>query len=275
MMLARTASALRRLLPDGEKSTLVATMGGLHDGHLALVRRARAFGDKVVVSVYVNPLQFGVNEDFADYPRRLREDCEKLQGLADIVYAPTDDEMYPQQQTVGISLPPLADELCGKSRPGFFHGVAVVVCKLLNQVRPTRAIFGRKDYQQAVLMRLMTKQLSLPTEIVLHPIVRAADGLALSSRNEYLSATQRRQAAALPTALKRAATNIANGGDDFAAVCSAGAESLTAAGMDCDYFEVRDADDLSPPSGGKVVILAAATLGRVRLIDNIETTPFN
>lgn len=261
---------MRRLLPP-QRSTLVATMGGLHEGHLALARRAAQWNDPVVVSIYVNPLQFGAGEDFSDYPRRLRDDMAKLTGIADIIYAPDDAEIYPEKQTVGISLPPLADELCGKSRPGFFQGVAVVVCKLFNQVLPARAVFGAKDYQQLVIVRQMTKQLSLPVEIIAHPTVRAADGLALSSRNEYLTAAERRRAPALYKAIQYAAAELAGGNNDYATVCATGRQAITAAGMECDYFVVRAADTLEAPTAGKrLVVLAAARLGGTRLIDNAE-----
>ena len=271
MKLVRTAAELRRLLPPQKPATLVPTMGGLHDGHLALARRAVEWGDAVVVSIYVNPLQFGADEDFADYPRRLQDDCDKLSGIADIVYAPHDAEMYPEKQNIGISLPPLADELCGASRPGFFQGVAVVVCKLLNQVRPTRAVFGAKDYQQLVIIRQMTRQLNMPVDIVAHPTVRAADGLALSSRNEYLTTDERRRAPALYATIRRAVADLTDGNDDFAAVCSAGRQGVNAAGMKCDYFVVRNAADLGAPAAKQcLVVLAAAYLGNARLIDNAE-----
>lgn len=267
MQLLTTAAAVRAAAAG---AALVPTMGGLHEGHLALVRHARALAETVVASIYVNPLQFGANEDFGSYPRCLQEDCGKLQGLADIVYAPSDAEMYPQPQTIGISLPPIADRFCGATRPGFFHGVATVVCKLFNQCRPAIAVFGRKDYQQALLVEMMSRQLNLDVQIALHPTVRAADGLAHSSRNAYLSADERRQAPKLYAALRAAAEKLQQGSDDFDGIAAAAAADIAAAGMECDYAAVRAAADLGAPArGADMVLLAAAQLGRARLIDNI------
>ena len=267
MLLLRTAAQARAALPAG--AALTPTMGGLHDGHLALARAARQHGKASVVSVYVNPTQFAPHEDFADYPRRLRADCEKLRGIADAVYAPSDQEMYPQAQSVGISLPPLATELCGKTRPHFFFGVALVVCKLFNQLRPRAAIFGEKDYQQLHIIREMTRQLALPVCIVAHPTVREADGLAMSSRNAYLTADERRRAPALFAALTAAGRAVLAGATP-AQVCAQAKKEIAAAGMECEYVEARDADSMGAPVDPKnAVLLAAARLGRARLIDNI------
>lgn len=273
MQLAHHAAAVRAATAGGG-SVLVPTMGGLHAGHLSLVRQARRLADTVIVSIYVNPLQFGANEDFSLYPRRLQQDCDRLQGLADIVYAPADSEMYPDTQTVGITLPPLAEQFCGKSRPGFFQGVAVVVCKLFNQCRPDAAIFGRKDYQQAILVRLMTRQLNMGVHIDLQPIVRADDGLALSSRNEYLDADERRRAPRLYAALRQAAAQLQQGERDYDMITAAASAALNADGFQMDYFAIRAAADLGmPPSDGSdLTILAAATLGTTRLIDNLTLT---
>ena len=274
MQVCDSAAAVRAATA-GVRTALVPTMGGLHAGHLALVRHARALAERVVVSIYVNPLQFGANEDYGTYPRRLQEDIAQLEGLADVVYAPADGEMYPQAQVVGIALPPLADMFCGASRPGFFQGVAVVVCKLLNQCRPDVAVFGRKDYQQAVLMKLMCAQLNLGVEIELHPTVRDEDGLALSSRNEYLTAEERKIAPLLYATLQGAAARVQAGGDevDFAKICAEGTAALTAAGFTPDYFAARAAADLGEPQAGEAItLLAAAHLGRARLIDNITVS---
>ena len=271
MKVAHTQASLRQALATTTQAVLVPTMGGLHDGHLALVRKARQHGRPVVVSIYVNPLQFGPQEDYATYPRRLQKDCDRLTGLADIVYAPTDEEMYPEPQSLTFSLPPLADEFCGASRPGFFHGVTLVVCKLFNQVRPAVALFGDKDYQQTVLIRLMTRQLSLPVRIETCPTVREKDGLAMSSRNEYLRPDERRQAPRLHATLRATADKIAAGETRWPALIEQARAALQEAGMRTDYFAIRCAKTLAPPQAGiPLVILAAAHLGKARLIDNIE-----
>ena len=253
---------------SGASVALVPTMGALHDGHLSLVRRARDWAEIVVVSIYVNPLQFGQNEDFADYPRDLAADCRQLHGLADIVFAP--ENLYPAEQTVRIALPPLAEELCGQYRPGFFSGVAVAVCKLFNCVQPQTAIFGQKDFQQLQIIRLLTAQLNFPVRIVGAPIVREADGLAMSSRNVYLSGAERAKAVLLPQTLRDVAAAVQDG-ESPTIVAAAAAESLRQSGFVVDYLQARDIETLGAPMRGqKIVILAAAYLGKTRLIDNIE-----
>ena len=269
--IARTIDDLRAQTPSGTLA-LVPTMGALHGGHLSLVRRARETADAVMVSVYVNPLQFAPNEDFAEYPRDLQSDCEKLKGLADIVFAPDDKTMYPQKQQVTIALPPLADELCGKSRPGFFHGVTTAVCKLLNITRPDFALFGKKDYQQLRLIEMMARELNFNTKIIECETVRESDGLALSSRNAYLTKPQRQTAPLLRQTLQTTATAIESGADGKQE-CASAKQKLRAAGFTPDYMELRESQTLSPPQHGKpAVILAAATLGKARLLDNIELT---
>ena len=269
MQLLTTAAEVQNTLAEQRNIILIPTMGGLHDGHLALVKKARQIGGKVVVSIYVNPLQFGIGEDFADYPRRLAADCDKLRDLADIVYAPNDSEIYPEEQTVRIALPPIADELCGASRPGFFYGVAVVVCKLFNQIRPTIAVFGAKDYQQAFIIRLLVKQLAMATTIITHPTVRETDGLALSSRNDYLTAHERKIAPTLYAVLQQMAKMINNGCHDYSTICQTAIAAINATEMKCDYFVARDAETLGSPQNDKnIVLLTAAQLGRARLIDN-------
>lgn len=267
--IVRHIADLQRLLPSAGQIVLTPTMGALHEGHLSLARLGRTLADIQIVSIYVNPLQFGADEDFADYPRQLEADCEKLSGLADIIFAPDDQEMYPQKQTVGISLPPLAGELCGHSRPGFFEGVAAAVCKLFNCTRPQTAIFGKKDLQQLHLIRLMTAQLNYPIGIIAAPIIRDRDGLALSSRNAYLSPDERRRAVLLPQTLKQAAAQIVGGALPQQAAATAAA-TLTADGFVVDYVEARDAHTLGAPSGEEIAVLAAAKLGKTRLLDNIE-----
>lgn len=178
---------LREHVGNAATVALVPTMGNLHEGHLDLVRQAKVQGDLVVVSIFVNPLQFGPTEDFDKYPRTLVADCAKLEGLADVVFAPPVSEMYPQQQTIFIETPPIANELCGATRPGHFRGMATVVLKLLNIVQPQVALFGKKDYQQLHIIRQLIAQMNLPVRVIGGETVRAADGLALSSRNQYLT----------------------------------------------------------------------------------------
>ncbi len=194
MQVIQTITELRKRLADERAIAFVPTMGNLHEGHLDLVRLAREHGNCIVVSIFVNPLQFGPSEDFDRYPRTLEADCAQLQGLADVVFTPAVDEMYPAQQTVFVEPPPVADELCGAARPGHFRGMATVVLKLLNIVQPQVALFGKKDYQQLHIIRQMVAQLGLPVAIVGGETVRAADGLALSSRNQYLSDSERGEA---------------------------------------------------------------------------------
>ena len=194
MQIVSTIAELRARLSNERAIAFVPTMGNLHDGHLNLMRLAREHGDCVVASIFVNPLQFGPSEDFDKYPRTLEADCGRLQGLADVVFAPSVNEMYPAQQTVFVEPPPIAGELCGATRPGHFRGMATVVLKLLNIVQPQVSLFGKKDYQQLHIIRQMVMQMNLPVRVVGGGTVRAADGLALGSRNQYLSAGGRGKA---------------------------------------------------------------------------------
>lgn len=253
---------------------LVPTMGALHAGHLSLVRRARDIADVVVVSIYVNPLQFGIGEDFGDYPRGLAADCRMLEGLADIVFAPDDKLMYPERQEITIALPPVAGELCGRSRPGFFEGVATAVCKLLNITRPDYALFGKKDYQQWILMNQMARQLNIGTKVIACKTMREKDGLACSSRNAYLTPKQRQTAPLLYRTLQTTAAAIKQQTSNKRAkeYCAKARATLKAAGFVVDYFELVDAKTLAAQATNKAVILAAATIGKTRLIDNIELT---
>jgi pantoate--beta-alanine ligase len=261
-------------------------MGNLHDGHLDLMRLAREHGDCVVASIFVNPLQFGPNEDFDKYPRTLEADCAKLQGLADVVFAPSVSEMYPEQQTVFVEPPPTANELDGASRPGHFRGMATVVLKLLNIVQPQVALFGKKDYQQLHIIRQLVAQLDLPVRIVGGETVRAEDGLALSSRNQYLSAAERGEANFLYQTLQGVRQAILQGERDMERLQKQAVEALSARGWTVDYVEVRNQSDLLPASTlqfdlvqgdpaqrelaqRELVILAAARLGNTRLIDNV------
>ena len=272
MQIVSTAAGLRARLVNERAVAFVPTMGNLHDGHLELVRAARERGGCVVVSIFVNPLQFGPSEDFDRYPRALEADCEKLQGLADVVFAPAVDEMYPERQTVFVEPPPIANELCGAARPGHFRGMATVVLKLLNIVQPQVALFGKKDYQQLHIVRRMVAQFNLPAEIVGGETVRASDGLALSSRNQYLSEAERAEAVWLNRTLQEVRQAILQGERDIERLQRKAVSSLAARGWQVDYVEVRNQSDLLPASSAQRewVVLAAAKLGNTRLLDNVE-----
>lgn len=272
MQLISTIAELRIRLAGESVIAFVPTMGNLHEGHLELVRIARQHGQCVVVSIFVNPLQFGPSEDFDRYPRTLEADCNKLQGLVDVVFAPTANEMYPERQTVFVDPPPIANELCGSTRPGHFRGMATVVLKLLNIVQPQVALFGKKDYQQLHIIRQMVAQLNLPTRIVGGETVRAADGLALSSRNQYLNEAERAEAVFLYQTLLEMRQAILQGEQDFEYLQQKAVERLAARGWVVDYVAVRNQSDLQPGNGTEYgwVILAAARLGNTRLLDNVE-----
>ncbi|MCF6354002.1 MAG: pantoate--beta-alanine ligase [Candidatus Polarisedimenticolaceae bacterium] len=258
----------------GKRIALVPTMGNLHVGHLELVRQARQRADRVVVSIFVNPMQFGAGEDFDHYPRTQEQDATQLERAeADLLFTPPVQEIYPRGQTVQtlITVPGISNILCGVLRPGHFAGVATVVCKLLNMVQPDLALFGNKDLQQLLVIRQMVEDLCVPVEIIGIPTVREPDGLACSSRNGYLTAEERSQAPALYRLLSETSKAIAQGRSDYAALESEGKQSLTAAGFKPDYYSIRNAVDLSEANGEtqKLAILAAACLGRTRLIDNL------
>ena len=254
---------------------MVPTMGNLHAGHISLLAGARFRADRVIASVFVNPMQFGPAEDFAAYPRTLDEDQGLLaEAHCDLLFAPTAEQMYPDggAQPTLISVRGLSTVLCGQFRPGHFDGVATVVAKLFNIVNPDVAVFGEKDYQQFVIIRRMAADLMLPVEIVGAPTVRAPDGLALSSRNRYLSPRERDLAPAIHCALRATVTRIDAGARDFLPMESAGWQALAVAGLRPDYFAVRDAADLQAPraSSRELVVLTAARLGKARLIDNLR-----
>ncbi|MFP4062005.1 MAG: pantoate--beta-alanine ligase [Halochromatium sp.] len=262
----------------GLRVALVPTMGNLHVGHLSLIHEAAARAERVVASVFVNPLQFGAGEDFSQYPRTLEHDADMLRDAGcDLLFAPAEAEVYPRgraAQTV-IEVPGLGDQLCGASRPGHFRGVATVVAKLLNMVQPEVAIFGEKDFQQLLIIRRMVDDLDLPVEIVGAPIVRERDGLAMSSRNSYLSAAERAIAPRLYANLVTAAARLRSGAS-CAAVEHEAEQALAAAGFEPDYVSVRRRSDLATPDAlsdsapdRALIILAAARLGRARLIDNL------
>jgi pantoate--beta-alanine ligase len=259
----------------GQKVALVPTMGALHQGHLALVQAARTPGARVVVSIFVNPLQFGPNEDYERYPRTLEADTALLNGHADAVYAPAPAAMYPPDFHVSIPAPPaLASVLCGRSRPGHFDGVLTVVAKLFNQTQPQMAFFGEKDWQQLTLIRRMAADLNFPIHIQSIPTVREADGLALSSRNRYLSPLQRQQAASLPRIMAETAAGIRAAQATWQVACANGGAHLTRSGFShIDYLEARHAHtlELLTPHAplNEYRLFVAATLGATRLIDNI------
>lgn len=272
MQLIHSVSELRARLANEKNVAFVPTMGNLHEGHIELVRMARQRGSCVVVSIFVNPLQFGPNEDFDKYPRTLDADCAKLQGLADVVLAPSVGEMYPEEQTIFVELPPIANELCGEFRPGHFRGMATVVLKLFNLVQPQTAIFGKKDYQQLAIIRKMVAQFNLPIEIVGAVTTRAEDGLALSSRNQYLSAEDRTKAVFLSQILRGMGESLKAGASDYDKLGKEAGAALARNGWQVEYVVVRSQADLEVPKKGerKLVVLAAARLGATRLIDNFE-----
>jgi len=264
---------LRATLGKGNKIAFVPTMGNLHEGHLALVRKAKKNADCVVVSIYVNPLQFLPNEDFNQYPRTLSEDCKLLQNLdVDIVFAPDDKILFPVEQEILVLLPPVADQLEGKFRPGFFRGVATIVLKFLNIIQPDIAIFGKKDYQQLHIIRRMVQQLNLPVEILDEEIIRAPDGLALSSRNRYLNDNQRIEANHLYQTLNTVKTAIQTGQGNFPLLERNALSKLETRGWSVDYIAVLNQDTLQPAHSEDkaLVVAAAARIGQTRLIDNIE-----
>jgi pantoate--beta-alanine ligase len=265
-----TVADLRAALADARRVGLVPTLGALHEGHLSLVREARKQADLVVVSIFVNPTQFAPNEDFDAYPRTLDADLEKLGGRADLVFAPTAREIYPQGYATTISVGGPSAGLESDFRPHFFSGVATVVAKLLIAASPAIAVFGEKDYQQLQVVRQMVRDLALPVEIIGSPTLREADGLALSSRNAYLSPAERSTAGRLNVILKDAAARARLG--DLRAAEVWAVQALEAAGfVSVDYVAIRDAETLAPIADLErpARILAAARLGKTRLIDNM------
>jgi pantoate--beta-alanine ligase len=283
MQIIHTESELRNALKSKTSVALVPTMGNLHAGHIHLATLAKQQAQCVVVSIFVNPLQFGANEDLASYPRTLDADCEKLQAAGtDIVFAPNVQEMYPDfnaatndlGQTMIINAPPIAKELCGATRPGHFDGVATVVMKLFNIVMPQVAVFGKKDFQQLFIIRELVRQFNLPIQIIAGDTVREASGLAMSSRNSYLSQAQKMNAATLNTCLKQIVDSIQQGNTDFIGLEQASAQNLNKNGWLTDYISVRSARTLLPATkeDTALVVLAAAKIGNTRLIDNIEFT---
>lgn len=269
---------LRDQLRGQLRTAFVPTMGNLHEGHLSLMRLARKHGDPVVASIFVNRLQFGPNEDFDRYPRTFQADVEKLEkeGVY-VLFAPTEKDMYPEPQEYRIQPPnTLGDILEGEFRPGFFTGVTTVVMKLFSCVQPGVAVFGKKDYQQLMIVRNMARQFALPTEIIAAETYRAEDGLALSSRNSYLTAEERAEAPTLYRVLNEVASEVRSGHLDVFELEKQALSRIAARGWQPDYISVRKRIDLQPPSAGDLaqgeplVVLAAAKLGKTRLIDNLE-----
>ena len=277
MEIIASTAELRLRLKAEDSIAFVPTMGNLHEGHIQLVELARQHGQCVVVSIFVNPLQFGANEDLANYPRTLAADCEKLRlAGTDVVFTPTAAEMYPVAQTVTVEPPPIANELCGAVRPGHFGGVATVVLKLFNIVfshaQTQVAVFGKKDFQQLFIIRQLVEQLNLPITIIAGETRREEDGLAMSSRNGYLKPAQRLEAQRLYRALQQVVQAVQGGRRDFAAIEAQTVQYLTQLGWIVDYISVRSASTLLPPIADEhnLVVLGAARQGQTRLIDNIE-----
>jgi pantoate--beta-alanine ligase len=269
----RNIPELRATLKKNNKIAFVPTMGNLHEGHLELVRKAKKNADCVVVSIYVNPLQFLPNEDFNQYPRTLNKDCKLLESLdVDIVFAPDDKILFPVEQEILILLPPVADQFEGRFRPGFFRGVATIVLKLFNIIQPDIAIFGKKDYQQLHIIRRMVQQLNLPVEIMDEEIIRAPDGLALSSRNRYLNDNQRIEANHLYRTLNAVKSAIRTGQSNFTLLERNALDKLESRGWSVDYIAVLNQDSFQPArlEDKLLVVVAAARIGQTRLIDNLE-----
>jgi pantoate--beta-alanine ligase len=273
MEILRTTAELHSRLATCQPVAFVPTMGNLHEGHLSLVRLARARGGYVVASIFVNRLQFGPAEDFDTYPRTFDSDCAGLADAGvDVVFAPDERELYPEPQEFRVAPPKIGDALEGAFRPGFFGGVATVVLKLFNVVQPRVAVFGKKDYQQLLIVRGMVRQLNLPIEIVAGETVRAADGLALSSRNNYLAAAERAEAPRLYRALSDVVRQLSEGNKHFCEIEKEATTVLRQAGWRPDYVAVRKQADLQLPGADdrELVVLGAAWLGATRLIDNLE-----
>jgi pantoate--beta-alanine ligase len=283
MQIIHTVAELRQALSKQANVVFVPTMGNLHAGHIQLVNVAKQHSECVVVSIFVNPLQFGPTEDLASYPRTLEADCEKLKAAgASIVFSPSVEEMYPQMteskldgtnlnQTMTITPPPIASELCGATRPGHFSGVATVVMKLFNMVQPSIAVFGQKDFQQLFIIKQMVKQFNLPINIIGVDTVREPSGLAMSSRNGYLTEAQRAAASQLNSALQSIVNSVKTGNKDYSQLELQAKNKLTEQGWLADYISIRSSLTLTPATSvdSQLVVLGAAKLGNTRLIDNI------
>ena len=257
---------------QGQEIALVPTMGNLHTGHISLVEKAKQVADQVVVSIFVNPTQFVDGEDYENYPRTLAADLSQLESVAvDLVFNPRLDEIYPEgsnEQTL-VTIPYLENILCGEFRPGHFAGVALVVTKLLNIVEPDFAVFGEKDFQQLLVIKYLVRDLCLPVKILSGPTIREDDGLAISSRNSYLSTQERKIAPLMYKILLGIESSINDGDHDFQILETRAFNELNQSGFRTDYLKIRDAGNLGEPKNGDLVILVAAWLGKARLIDNI------
>lgn len=273
--IAAVRERVRRWRREGQLVAFVPTMGNLHAGHLSLIEAARKRGDRFVASIFVNPMQFGPNEDFAHYPRTPEQDERMLaEAGCDLMFMPDVAEVYPRGPDHGtrVFVPELSTILCGEFRPGHFQGVSTVVAKLFNIVQPDIAVFGEKDFQQLTIIRRMVADLCMPIEIIGAPTVREPDGLAMSSRNQYLTPEERRIAPVIYQTLKKAVERLRAGDRDFEGIERSSREALTAAGLRPDYFAIREAAELAVPGpqSTDLVVLTAARLGKVRLIDNLR-----
>jgi pantoate--beta-alanine ligase len=275
MEVIKTVAELRERLGREPQVACVPTMGNIHDGHLSLVRIARSQAPVTVTTIFVNRLQFGQGEDFEKYPRTFEEDCAKLEAEGNtIVWAPDEKEMYPEPQTFYVDLPKVANKLEGRFRPGHFRGMATVVLKLFNCVQPQFAVFGKKDYQQLAIVRQLVDQFAFPIRIIPAETVRAEDGLALSSRNRYLSAEERKEATRLREAILGVRDAVMSGDRNFVAMEYAAGALLARHGWNVDYVVVRSQRGVLRPDAQEkaLVVLGAARLGQTRLIDNLEIT---
>ena len=273
MLIHSSIADLRAALKNRGRIVFVPTMGNLHAGHISLMQQARGLGDTVVASIFVNRLQFGPNEDFDQYPRTFQDDCARLVAAGvDVLFAPDESELYPEPQEYQLDPPDIQNQLEGEFRPGHFRGVATVVLKLFNIVQPQVAVFGKKDYQQLMLLRNMTRQLALPIDIVGGETVRADDGLALSSRNGYLTPAERAEAPRLSRVLAKISADIKAGARDFSSLEKGASDELDSHGWRCNYIAIRRQSDLKMPLADEknLVVLAAARLGKPRLLDNLE-----
>jgi pantoate--beta-alanine ligase len=273
--IAAVRERVRRWHAEGHRVAFVPTMGNLHAGHVSLIETARRHGERFVASIFVNPMQFGPNEDFAHYPRTPAQDARMLaEAGCDLMFMPDVLEIYPNgsQRATRVEVPGLSDILCGEFRPGHFEGVATVVAKLFHIVEPDVAVFGEKDFQQLTIIRRMVADLCMPVTLIGAPTVREPDGLAMSSRNQYLTDEERRKAPLIHQTLRAAVDRLRAGVRDFADIERAGTLALESAGFRPDYFAVRRADDLGSPEADtrRLVVLTAARLGRARLIDNLR-----
>lgn len=273
--IAAVREHVRRWRGEGQRVAFVPTMGNLHAGHVSLIELARRHGDRFIASIFVNPMQFGPNEDFAHYPRTPAQDARMLADAGcDLMFMPDVAEIYPHgsERATRVDVPGLSSILDGEFRPGHFEGVATVVAKLFHIVEPDIAVFGEKDFQQLTIIRRMAADLCMPITIVAAPTVREPDGLAMSSRNQYLTDEERRTSPVIHRTLLAAVERLRAGDRDFAAIERVGLEALEQAGLRPDYFAVRRADDLGNPDANTrhMVVLVAARLGRARLIDNLQ-----